>query len=107
LSGNLRKVLVGVSGAKFLGGISIRSNTMGKRRRRALLLDTDPDTLIMLQHALEEAAIDATVTWDEVEASQLIETTPFDLLLLGDHPPELNAQRFSMILACEVPAHLF
>ena len=62
-----------------------------EKRRRALLLDTDPDTLIMLQHALEEADIDATVTWDEVEASQLIETTPFDLLLLGDHPPELNA----------------
>ena len=57
---------------------------MEKRRR-------DPDTLITLQYALEEADIDATVTWDEVEASQLIETTPFDLLLLGDHPPELNA----------------
>lgn len=62
-----------------------------EKRRRALLLDTDPDTLITLQHALEEADIDATVTWDELEASQLIETTPFDLLLLGDHPPELNA----------------
>ena len=58
---------------------------------RALLLDTDPDTLITLQHALEQADIDATVTWDEVEACQLIETTPFDLLLIGDHPPELNA----------------
>ena len=62
-----------------------------EKRRRALLLDTDPDTLITLQHALEEADIDATVTWDEVEASQLIETTPFDLLLIGDHPPELKA----------------
>ena len=62
-----------------------------EKRRRALLLDTDPDTLITLQHALEVADIDTTVTWDEVEASQLIETTPFDLLLLGDHPPELNA----------------
>ena len=55
------------------------------------LLDTDPDTLITLQQALEEAAIDATVTWDEVEACQLIETTPFDLILVGDHPPKLNA----------------
>jgi DNA-binding response OmpR family regulator len=62
-----------------------------EKRRRALLLDTDPDTLITLQHALEEVDIDATVTWDEVEASQLIETTPFDLLLLADHPPELIA----------------
>jgi DNA-binding response OmpR family regulator len=62
-----------------------------EKQRRALLLDTDPDTLITLQHALEEADIDATVTWDEMEACQLIEATPFDLMLVGDHPPELNA----------------
>ena len=55
-----------------------------EKQRKALLLDTDPDTLITLQHALQEAAIDATVTWDEIEACQLVETTPFD-------PPELNA----------------
>lgn len=61
------------------------------KRRRTLILDTDPDTLITLQHLLEEAEIDATVTWDESEATQLIETAPFDLLLIGDHPPELNA----------------
>ena len=62
-----------------------------EKRRRALLLDTDPDTLITLQHALEEADIDATVTWDEKEACQLVEAMPFDLILVGDHPPELNA----------------
>ena len=62
-----------------------------QEQRRALLLDTDPDTLITLQHVLEEADIDATVTWDEMEAWQLIEATPFDLILVGDHPPELNA----------------
>jgi DNA-binding response OmpR family regulator len=86
----LVKHIEGLSGAKFLGGVSIRSNTMEKRRR-ALLLDTDPETLITLQHALEEADIDATVTWDEMEASQLIETASFDLILVGDHPPELDA----------------
>lgn len=62
-----------------------------EKRLRALLLDTDPDTLITLQRALEEAGIDATVTWDEMEAWQLIEAAPFDLMLVGDHPPELNA----------------
>jgi DNA-binding response OmpR family regulator len=62
-----------------------------QKRRRALLLDTDPDTLITLQHALEEVDIDATVTWDEMEAVRLIETAPFDLILIGDHPPELSA----------------
>jgi len=62
-----------------------------EKRRRVLLLDTDPDTLITLQHALEEVGIDATVTWDEMEACQLIGTARFDLILVGDHPPELNA----------------
>ena len=64
---------------------------MGQHLRRILILDTDPDTLIKLQHVLEEADIDATITWNELEACQLIETIPFDLLLLEDHPPELNA----------------
>src|SRR5271165_3310217 len=64
---------------------------MEKRLRRTLILDTDPETLITLQHVLEEAEIDATITWDEAEACQLIENAPFDLILIGDHPPELNA----------------
>ena len=61
------------------------------KRWRTLILDTDPDTLIMLQQVLEEADIDATVTWDEMEACQLIQTAPFDLVLIGNHPPEVNA----------------
>lgn len=64
---------------------------MDKQLRRTLILDTDPDTLVTLQHVLEEAEIDATVTWDEEEACQLIENASFDLILIGDHPPELNA----------------
>ena len=62
-----------------------------ERLRRILILDTDPDTLIKLQHVFEEADIDTTVTWDEMEACRLMETAPFDLLLIEDHPPELNA----------------
>jgi DNA-binding response OmpR family regulator len=68
----------------------VRSNAMNKRWR-TLILDTDPDTLLMLQQVLEEADIDATITWNKMEACQLIETAPFDLILIGDHPPELNA----------------
>jgi CheY-like chemotaxis protein len=61
------------------------------KRWYALILDTDSDTLLMLQQVLEEADIDVTVTWDRMEACQLIETAPFDVILIGDHPPELNA----------------
>jgi len=64
---------------------------MDERLHRVLILDTDPDALITLQHVLEEAEIDATITWDEAEALQLLGTARFDLVLIGDHPPELDA----------------
>lgn len=64
---------------------------MNERSRRVLVLDTDQETLIKLQQVLEEAEIDTAITWDEVEARQLLGSTRFDLILVGDHPPELNA----------------
>lgn len=64
---------------------------MDEQLRRVLILDTDPETLISLQHVLQEAEIDVTITWDEAEACQLLESTHFDLILIGDHPPELDA----------------
>ena len=64
---------------------------MDERPYRVLILDNDPDTLVTLQHLLEDAGIDATITWDEAEARQLVESEVFDLVLLGDHPPELDA----------------
>ena len=64
---------------------------MNERTRRVLVLDTDPETLIPLQQVLEQAEIDTTITWDEMEAWQLLGDGGFDLLLVGDHPPELDA----------------
>jgi len=43
------------------------------------------------QSGMRPAASWALITWDEMEACQLISTAPFDLILVGDHPPELNA----------------
>jgi CheY-like chemotaxis protein len=64
---------------------------MDEQRYRVLILDADEDTLITLQHVLEDAGVDTTITWDENEARQLVERTPFDLIVLGDHPPEIKA----------------
>ena len=65
---------------------------MGEGPHRVLIADIDPDTLITLQHILEDAGVDTTVTWDEAEARRLLRTTSFDLLLLGDHPPEFRPE---------------
>jgi CheY-like chemotaxis protein len=64
---------------------------MDERPRRVLILDSDADMLITLQHLLEDVGVDATITWDEVEARQLVQSASFDLILIGDHPPELDA----------------
>lgn len=64
---------------------------MRTRLPRTLIVDSDPDALLSLQRVLEEAGIDTTATRDEKEAWQLLETIPFDLILIGDHPPELDA----------------
>ena len=65
---------------------------MAEELYKVLIVDFDPDTLITLQHILEDAGVDTTVTWDEAEARRLLKTTSFDLLLLGDHPPELRPE---------------
>ena len=64
---------------------------MNKELSRVLILDTEPDRLLRLQHLLEEANLDATITWDVEEACQLLGTASFGLVLIGDHPPELDA----------------
>ena len=65
---------------------------MSERPCKVLILDWDEDTLISLQQVLEDAGVDTTITWDEVEARKLIKEKPFDLVLVGDHPPELTAE---------------
>ncbi len=64
---------------------------MDKSFYRVLILDVDSETLITLQHVLENAGIDTTITWDPREARQLLKNRRFDLVIVGDRPPELDA----------------
>ena len=41
---------------------------MNEQSRRVLILDIDPHTLVTLQHVLEWAEINTTITWDATEA---------------------------------------
>ena len=65
---------------------------MSKHKCRALILDSDPDALITLQSTLENGGVDTTITWDNAEARNLVKTTPFDVMLIGDHPPEISVE---------------
>jgi DNA-binding response OmpR family regulator len=64
---------------------------MDGRSRRVLILDCDADFLVSLQRALEGAGIDTKVTWDKREACQWVENESFDIVVIGDHPPELDS----------------
>ena len=66
---------------------------MKKRPLRILIFDLDQDTLIRLEQLLEDSGLYTTTTWEPTEARRLLESRYFDLLVVGHHPPELDAAR--------------
>jgi CheY-like chemotaxis protein len=66
---------------------------VSERPCKVLIFDHDPDVLTSLQHVLEGAGVDTTITWDGGEAWELTQNTLFDVILVGDHPTEV-AERF-------------
>ncbi len=74
-----------------------RKQAMG--RKRVLIVDNDEDVLISLERALEENSYDTVTAWEVPEGLELIASRgEFDLLLVGDHPPELNCERLLKVL---------
>jgi CheY-like chemotaxis protein len=71
---------------------------MSGRQCRVLILDWDENTLIALQHVLEDGGVDTTITWDEAEARKSINSKTFHLLLIADHLPNWAPNRFCGIL---------
>jgi DNA-binding NtrC family response regulator len=62
-------------------------------RRSILVVDHDEDVLLRLEHLLETAGFDTTVTWRLDDVRQLIERRQFDLVVIGHHPPNLDGSR--------------
>ena len=65
---------------------------------KILVLDSDPEFLIELEHLLEGEGFDTTVTWNLWEAMALLASRKFDLLLVGEHSPEVKAADILMRL---------
>lgn len=66
---------------------------MRQQRKKILIVDNDEAVLIALQRALEEQGHETTIAWDLPEGLELINAANFDVLLVGDHPPDLNCER--------------
>jgi CheY-like chemotaxis protein len=62
-------------------------------RRSILVADNDEDVLLRLEHLLETAGFDTTVTWRLDDVRQLIEQRNYDLVVIGHYPPALDATR--------------
>lgn len=60
-------------------------------RIHVLVVDIDLDFLITIERLLEDQGLDTTVTWDIKEALELLASKQFEFVLVGHHPPELNA----------------
>ena len=67
---------------------------MSERPYKALILDHDPDVLTRLQQVLQDAGVDTTITWDDCEARELSQNTTFDVVLVGNHSPEVATKTF-------------
>jgi CheY-like chemotaxis protein len=71
---------------------------MPATRKRILIVDNDEDVLIALEQELEGQGFETTTEWSLPEGLETLAANQFDLLLVGDHPPELNCERLLKLL---------
>jgi DNA-binding NtrC family response regulator len=70
-------------------------------RNRILIVDNDEKVLIELERSLEQAGYETETAWNLPEGIDALADGRFHLLLVGDHPPELNCERVLRVLARE------
>ena len=67
-------------------------------RHKVLIVDNDEKVLIALERALEQEGFATETAWDLPEGLDALADGGFQLLLVGDHPPELNCERVLKVL---------
>jgi DNA-binding NarL/FixJ family response regulator len=75
---------------------------MNARRYRILLLECDEYVLMQILRELESISeiVNVTATSDVEEAMQLARSRRHDLMLVGDHPPQVSASEVLRDLQC-------
>ncbi len=64
---------------------------MSSHRKRILIVHWDDDQLIALERFLENQGFETTTTWDLQEGLELLHSRHFDLVIVADHEPEVDA----------------
>jgi DNA-binding response OmpR family regulator len=62
------------------------------QRVRILICDSDPEMLIDLERALEGMGFETTTTWNAPDVERLLGECSFNLLIVGDRPPQMDAE---------------
>jgi DNA-binding response OmpR family regulator len=65
---------------------------MASVKKHILIADSDEQALIALERLLENEGFETTTAWSTNETMDLLGRDAFDLLLVADHPPELNCE---------------
>jgi len=66
---------------------------MHSSRKHILIADSDEQSLIELEHLLQDEGFETTTAWSTSATVDLLTHQHFDLLLVADHPPELNCEQ--------------
>jgi CheY-like chemotaxis protein len=69
-------------------------NSRRDARSRVLIIDNDESVLSSLDKLLREEGFDTRTTWSGHEALALIQSHPFDLLLVDDYIADLHVAEF-------------
>ncbi len=69
-----------------------------RKRKKILVVDHDPDLLMVLEQFLEDAGYTTTTTWDGREALSHVEGGHFDEVIVGDHASFASGSEFLTLL---------
>ncbi len=99
LCGPLLRVPDGLSAASYVCDPPVQEVTpVRQQRKKILIVDNDETVLIALERALEEKGYETTTAWNLTEALALMDQAEFDVLVVGDHPPDVNCERLLKLL---------
>lgn len=77
---------------------------MTSSRKHILIADSDERSLIELERLLQDEGFETTTAWSTSDAVASLKRERFDLLLVADHPPELNCEQVLRLLRQSVAA---